>query len=108
MINGYRLITRQPLKVDAHLERFPALSFHEVIDREITRVIEIWVDGHTGIARSNDMLELGGSCVPENLDPEPEPEISSPVTQITREQFERFWTNAVRRVEWELGTKVPG
>ncbi len=105
MINGYRLTTRRGPKVDPWLERFPALSIHEVIDREITRVIDIWIDGHTGIARSRDMLELGGSMVPEHPDPHPGPDI--PFTELTNEQFERFWTNAVRRVEWELGTKVP-
>jgi hypothetical protein len=105
MHNSFRIFTRKLSKADPLLEQLPALSVHEVTDREITRVIDIWADGHTGLARSRDMLELGGSLLPEHPDPHPGPDI--PFAELSSEQFERFWTNAVRRVEWELGVSIP-
>lgn len=110
MQTGYRItIITPPTSNHANLDSYPILFFHEVIEYEITRVIEIWADGHTGIARSKDMLELGGSGVPDQLDPEVlDPALDLPELEISREYFERYWNNAVRRVEWELGIKVPG
>jgi hypothetical protein len=100
----YRLITRIPRgDSDPHLDQCPVLFFHEVVEREIRRVIEIWADGHTGLARNRDMLGLGGSMVPDQLDPEPLPTINWPVEKISREQFEDYWKKAVQRVRWELG-----
>jgi len=105
--NGYRLELRIPSgQVDPNLERFPLLFYHEIIDREITRAIVIWADGHTGIARRDDMLELGGGVLPEHPDTEPEPEVTWPVTEISAEQFERYWEAALRRVEREVGVEI--
>lgn len=107
MRNGYRLDVRIPQgRQDPNLERYPALYYHEVVEWEITRVIAIWVDGHTGIARSKDMLELGGCFVPDQPDPEPEPTIDWPVVDLSAEQFERFWEAALQRVERETGIIV--
>lgn len=93
-------------RLDAYLERFPFLIYHEVVEYEIIRVIGIWADGHTGVARSDDMLELGGIFVPDQPDPEPEPTNSWPQVDLSSEQFERYWEAALQRVERELGISI--
>lgn len=75
--------------------------------QETTRVVDVWADGHTGIGRSSDMLELGGTRLPDQLDPEvPTPRTANVEVEISREQFETSWRNAVKRVQWELTVTV--
>ena len=108
MLNGHRMMIATGPRAEGFFETLPRLSFHEVVEQEITRVIEIFPDGHTGIARSHDMLEIGGAGVPEHLDPEPDPVLKDTVTiEISREEFDRYWDNAIRRVELETGASIP-
>lgn len=69
----------------------------------IERVIEIFIDGHTGLARRRDMLEVCGTYVPEKLDRGVQ-EVSGLVEiKLSKDQFERFWGSAVQRVQFETG-----
>lgn len=102
MINGYRLGIRVPrIPVDPSLDQYPVLYYHEVLDRVITRVIHVWVDGRTGIARRSDNLTLGGVRLPESIDPVHErrdnPDL--PTIDLSAEQFERYWEAAFQRVQ---------
>jgi len=108
MLDGHRMMILTVGRSGDYFEVLPRLIFHEVVDREITRVIEIYPDGHTGIARSQDLLELGGACVPEHPDPEPSPpDDNSLVTiVISKEEFDRYWANALQRVERETGVRL--
>ena len=108
MKNGFRLIYFVKARDwDPQLKEYPLLAFQEVIDLETTRVVEIWGDGLTGIGRSSDMLELGGTRLPDQLDSEiPTPRTETVEVEISREQFEICWRNAVKRVQWELGTAI--
>lgn len=110
MKNGFRFFMIIPRRNDPYLDRIPLLTFHEVVERKVVRVIEIWADGHTGVARSRDMLELGGAVVPDQLDPEGDTSqiANAPEIQISREQFEDYWQKALQRVHWELGVAISG
>jgi len=91
------------------MDKYPVMTFYESVDLEIARVIEIWPDGHTGIARLRDMLELGGAGVPDQLLPENfllNAVKDQFVREITQEQFERYWRTAIDRIKHELGVTV--
>lgn len=109
MKTEFWMIVRIPRKGhDPHLDQFPALYFHEILHGAVMRIIEIWPNGHTGIARRADMLELGGTYLPDNsLKAEVDSTFRWPITNISAEQFERYWASAVRRLQWDLGTPVP-
>jgi hypothetical protein len=105
----YRIMVSEDL-MDATKEGFPYVIFHELVDLEITRVVEWRNQEQVGIARSDDMLELGGAYLPEHPDPDPGPtsaEIHLIVAEISREEFERVWKLAVKRLEIKLGVKIP-
>jgi hypothetical protein len=96
------------LRAAAH--EYPYVIFHELVDREITRVVEWFDEERLGIARARDSLELAGTGLPEHLDPDPLPpsaDFHSVVAEISEEEFERVWKLAVKRLEMKLGVKIP-
>lgn len=108
MRNGFRIVYFVAARRwDPSLIKYPLLRFEEVVERETTRRVDIWADGHTGIGRSRDMLELAGTLMPDQLEDEhPRPTEALVEVEISREQFETSWRNAVKRVEWEMNTTV--
>jgi hypothetical protein len=91
------------------LDRYPIMIYSEIVDSWATRTIEIWPDGHTGISRERDMVELGGAGVPDQPVLEnyvPEPDSGHAMFSISQEQFERYWRKAIDRVQHELGVVV--
>lgn len=105
----YFLYVWPPNEHRGDIDDWPVMIFYEIVDLVILRVIEIYPDGHTGLARLGDMLELGGAGVPDQDMPEDflQDKTSRLIaTEITEEQFERYWRKAVDRIEHELGIVV--
>lgn len=94
-----------PHELNRDHESIPLLFYSHVDDdMEFVRTIGIYPDGHTGLTRTEDMLEVGGLGLPEG---KAEGGFKGRGNvQITAEQFERFWRAALERVEHETGQRV--
>lgn len=85
------ITTHRTRVIHAGGDLVPLVVFAEVSEGYFERVIEIYRDGHTGISRLADMLELGGSMVPDQLCPSLAElyEMWGPyLTEISAEEFQ--------------------